>query len=106
MNANPDAPLETNATALLKTSRRTRVLVRVLRSASSGGARQAHRLSPAGGLRYDGLYEVVDQAIRHNKLGGAYYQFKLVRRDTWAIDPTVPSRDQLAQLDAIRRAVI
>jgi SAD/SRA domain-containing protein len=86
------------------TSRQTRNLVRVLRSASSGG--QNHKWLPRGGLRYDGLYQVVGQEIRKNKNDGAFYQFKLVRRDTWPIDRYVPNQQQLAQLAAIKSAYI
>lgn len=86
------------------TSRQMRNLVWVLRSASSGG--QNHKWLPRGGLRYDGLYQVVEQQIRMNRNNGAFYQFKLVRRDTWPIDRYVPSQQQLAQLAAIKSAHI
>lgn len=58
----------------LMASRATGRLVRVLRSAKC-----SRHWAPPCGIRYDGLYRVVDWSERINKEGGRYKQFKLVR---------------------------
>jgi len=71
----------TNRTKSLMTSLRTRSPVRVLRSAATGTGRNDRPFAPSIGIRYDGLYTVVDRREELNQRGGKFWQFKLVRRN-------------------------
>ncbi|GAB1318274.1 E3 ubiquitin-protein ligase UHRF1 [Madurella fahalii] len=66
----------TASTKSLQKSIITKRPVRVLRSA---GPKKAW--APSVGVRYDGLYRVVEQQKAKNKNGGLYDRFKLVRLD-------------------------
>lgn len=68
-----------NATLALKASQRLNRPVRVLRAAGVGGSKRAANIRPTVGIRYDGLYRVVDMQEKTNTKGGLYEQFKLVR---------------------------
>jgi SAD/SRA domain len=70
-----NTPPDTRASRCLASSIRTGNLVRVLRAAGGSGS------APAIGIRYDGLYRVVEKKTLTNKHNGAYWQFKLVRQD-------------------------
>jgi hypothetical protein len=61
----------------LMASLKTRRPVRVLRNSSQDGHRRHY--APSWGIRYDGLYEVVDVQERRNAKGGLYLRFKLSR---------------------------
>ena len=75
-NTDPLRPTDkTSGTECLHVSRRTGKPVRVLRSASGQS-----RFAPSAGLRYDGLYTVVDHRLKKNDKGGVYEQFKLERQ--------------------------
>ncbi|KAI9810640.1 MAG: hypothetical protein M1826_003495 [Phylliscum demangeonii] len=73
-NDNPQKPIETAASRTLRQSIRTHRPVRVIRSFSSDWYGR-----PAAGLRYDGLYEVVNAILALNKKGGQYIQYRLER---------------------------
>jgi hypothetical protein len=76
-NSKPDSlPPRTAGTEALSISLSSGKAVRVLRS---GAGKSRH--APSVGLRYDGLYRVVDALTPRNSLGGLYEQFKLVRID-------------------------
>ncbi|KAK3385570.1 PUA-like domain-containing protein [Podospora didyma] len=64
--------------------------VRVLRSA--GGTGHTGFYTPKAGIRYDGLYRVIDDPIRMNSKGGLFIQFKLERL------PNQTSLDVLRQI--------
>lgn len=78
--------------------------VRVLRSASKG-ERQRH-YAPACGIRYDGLYTVVQVQNRHNAKGGMYQRFKLRRvpgqEDLEDIAARSPSAEQKREFYRLR----
>jgi len=98
-----DAPHTTDPSApspdtkALQRSLLTRRPVRVLRS---GGIRRhaSSAWAPAVGIRYDGLYRVVDQVQGSNGRGGRVWKFKMVRvvgqRALEEIRDAVPSRAQ------------
>ncbi|CUS10143.1 unnamed protein product [Tuber aestivum] len=67
------APL-TNATMSLIKSYQTRKAVRVLRSSKCNS-----RWAPAVGIRYDGIYRVMNYEIEEDHEGKPYYQFELQR---------------------------
>ncbi|KAI9803616.1 MAG: hypothetical protein M1826_004957 [Phylliscum demangeonii] len=73
-NDNPQKPIETAASRTLRQSIRTHRPVRVIRSFSSDWHGR-----PSAGLRYDGLYEVVNANLALNKKGGQYIQYRLER---------------------------
>lgn len=86
-NEDPDrAPPRTTGTNALLQSVTTKNPVRLLRSSRAGG------YAPTEGIRYDGLYDVVECLPRKNEKGGRYECFKLVRRP-----------NQLRQMDCMRR---
>ncbi|KAI9817356.1 MAG: hypothetical protein M1832_004662 [Thelocarpon impressellum] len=73
-NTNPKTPTISSYTECLIKSLKTRNPVRVFRS-----HRGSSIWAPRVGLRYDGLYEVVEQAKGINPKGGAFLKFRLVR---------------------------
>jgi len=90
----------TNQTKSLQRSLENRRPVRVLRSEGKHGA-----FAPIAGIRYDGLYLVVDEQVRTNPLGGKYLQFKLERagnqrpwRETLAAAPTAQQQSDFRRL--------
>ncbi|KAI0405924.1 hypothetical protein F4802DRAFT_606478 [Xylaria palmicola] len=76
-------------TKALHASLATRNPVRVLRSGGASSSRKQNEYLPLCGLRYDGLYRVVQYRQRTNKNGGLYDQFKLLR---------LPDQPPLAEL--------
>jgi hypothetical protein len=78
-NTDPKKPYpSSNATLALKASQRLGKPIRVLRAAGFGSSKSsAATLRPTVGIRYDGLYHVVQ--LRINMNGGLYEQFKLER---------------------------
>lgn len=76
-----ERPEQTGGSNALRRSITTRKPVRVLRS--SGGKWAG---CPKVGLRYDGLYRVIEEKTLRNKLGGGYAQFTLKR----IVDPNDP----------------
>ncbi|KAK4462668.1 E3 ubiquitin-protein ligase UHRF1 [Cladorrhinum samala] len=98
-NTNPLAvTVVSNSTKALQKSLQTRRAVRVLRSAGNG---KGHYYAPSVGIRYDGLYTVVEQAQVLNEKGGLYYRFRLQRIEGQEslddIKARSPSREQIAQ---------
>lgn len=80
--------------------------VRVLRKAGNTSDARRNRIYPAVGIRYDGLYKVVDQKTDNNKYGGAIKKFKLVRLPdsknegvSWEEVQKYPTKEQLRQYD-------
>lgn len=69
--------------------------VRVLRSSSGSSP-----FAPACGIRYDGLYRVVDFELRRNKIGGLYRRYELRRlsgqRSLEEIVRTIPTAQEQA----------
>jgi hypothetical protein len=56
--------------------------------------------APACGFRYDGIYSATESFIRENKLGGKYYEFKLVRLPKQdPINKTIPTPQQKKQCE-------
>ncbi|KAG9246021.1 PUA-like domain-containing protein [Calycina marina] len=83
-NDDPSKPLPSSkATKALKASRSSGKPVRVLRSGGSTYSDNPKSKSssylPSCGLRYDGLYRVVEMRIEMNNKNGAYERFKLER---------------------------
>lgn len=95
-NVDPNQAFMTPAITALQQSQRDQRLIRVLRTS---GGKASH--CPAKGLRYDGLYRIVDHAQAKNKKGGAYVRFKLVR-DTNQPDMDL-SRPTQAEKDVFDR---
>ncbi|KAL8742430.1 MAG: hypothetical protein Q9190_005080 [Brigantiaea leucoxantha] len=75
-NTDPETPKISNATKTLRRNLDTGNAVRVLRSSQGGWAGR-----PSVGIRYDGLYAVVEEKVRKNCKGGAYVRFLLERED-------------------------
>lgn len=73
-NTDRDAPPDNKGTDHLRTSLESGRPVRVIRS---GTRRRAN--SPSVGLRYDGLYTVVDCSEATNGRGGLYLRFRMQR---------------------------
>jgi hypothetical protein len=101
-NTDPTRVLHTsNMTRSLHRSIYSRKPVRVLRSSKANSA-----FAPRSGIRYDGLYRVVDVVRRKNGNGGLYERFKLVRltgqRPLEEIWRTSPTRQQLADYERIK----
>ncbi|KAI1634747.1 PUA-like domain-containing protein [Biscogniauxia mediterranea] len=79
-NDNPNTPGESSgATLALKASLRTGRPVRVLRSGGPATTVTKGHWLPECGIRYDGLYRVVELLTPKNTKGGLYEQFKLER---------------------------
>lgn len=89
--------VESQGYKALRTSLATREPVRVLR-----GPNDNFRHAPSFGLRYDGLYTVVEEKRRHNTKGGLYAVFIMERvKDQDPVDlsrPNTKDFEQLAQL--------
>jgi hypothetical protein len=66
--------ITSNGVKCLLKSLNTQLPVRVLRSYTGKSS-----FAPEAGLRYDGLYKVVEQIQRKNAKGGTYMQFKFIR---------------------------
>ncbi len=74
-NEDPNDPHVSSASRHMRRSMKYSHPVRVLRN-SQGNP----RWSPSVGIRYDGLYEIVDEEELVNKLGGKFVRFVLVRK--------------------------
>ncbi|KAK3388714.1 PUA-like domain-containing protein [Sordaria brevicollis] len=113
-NASPVSTGETsNATASLLQARKKGTPVRVLRHSGKSTTADSRRsfIYPTVGIRYDGLYKIVDQDIGTNKHGGAIKLFKLVRLPdsdnegvSWEDIQKNPTKEQLRQFDKIKDA--
>ncbi|KAI3398889.1 hypothetical protein diail_8398 [Diaporthe ilicicola] len=103
-NENPRQIIQRAANDSLLQSLVTGRPVRVLRSASKG-ERERH-FAPQCGIRYDGLYNVIDVEERHNVKGGLYQRFKLRRRSGQEsldeIAARSPTADQKRDFQKIR----
>ena len=87
-NTDPHTPHISNNTKALRASLSRRHPVRVLRS----GAGTENKYAPSKGIRYDGLYEILSEALEKNAKGGAYVRFELARKsDQENIDSTSPN---------------
>ncbi|KAB5513280.1 PUA-like domain-containing protein [Coniochaeta sp. 2T2.1] len=93
-------PSRSNMTKSLHTSYKNGKPVRVLRSSGKS------YFAPTYGVRYDGLYTVVDVDTKKNAKGGLFEQFKLERRADQ--DPlkgiclSSPTPQQLADFDRVK----
>ena len=63
------------ATKRLRTTAHKRQPVRLLRSSKSLG-----RYAPSEGIRYDGLYDILNMHVHINDYGARHLRFTLVRR--------------------------
>lgn len=100
-NEDPDQPCMTSAIKALQQSRADRRPIRVLRT-SGGKARHC----PAKGLRYDGLYRIVDNELAKNRKGGAYIRFQLVRDTNQPnIDLSRPSQEEREIFDRLKSSI-
>lgn len=96
-NTNPKRPNVSGSTGAMQRSHRLREPLRVLRSAGLDS-----EWAPSVGLRYDGLYLITDVETRHNALGGAYYRFRLERKQgQQPIDRFRPTMDEKLDNDLI-----
>lgn len=99
-NKDPATPTKSNYTEALRKSSRTKRPVRVLRSSRSNSP-----WSPSHGIRYDGLYVVTGEEIKHNKWGGAYARFRMDRiMEQPAIDMSRPTKEEVELCKRIRGA--
>lgn len=100
-HTDPERPKDTQATGLLHKSLANGHPVRVLRSSSSGGGSWC----PSVGIRYDGLYRVVDVRTPLNRQGGMYYQFELRRlsgQPELSELRAIPTQEQRLQYEAVK----
>lgn len=73
-NKDPNNAVISHDTQAMRTSHRRTLPIRVIRSHKSDWEN-----APSLGLRYDGLYRIIEEQERLNPNGGAYIRFKLVR---------------------------
>lgn len=91
VNKDPTTPTKSSYTEALRHSSRTKRPVRVLRSSRSNSP-----WSPSHGIRYDGLYVVTGEEIKHNAWGGAYARFRMDRiAKQPAIDMNRPTKEEV-----------
>jgi hypothetical protein len=91
-------PVTSNKTKALERSIITRKPVRVFRSSQG-----KWQYVPRAGLRYDGLYTVVDRTIEKNGKGGAYKRFKLERLDEQdEIQSNSPSQNLISLFERVK----
>lgn len=101
VNTDSNNPILSNSTKALTRSKLDYRKVRVIRKA--GGS---SRFSPSAGLRYDGLYRVIDEEHAFNDRGGAYMRFKLQRcAGQDPIDTSRPTRDEKEALRRWRESI-
>lgn len=108
-NANPTRIETSPETRSLEMSLENGKPVRVLRKAGNTSDARHSPIYPTVGIRYDGLYKVVDQEIDTNKHGGAFKKFQLVRLPdsdnagvSWEEVQRYPTREQIRQFDKIK----
>lgn len=75
-NTDPDTPMSLNMVEAMRRSWANGAAIRVIRGKGAGWAGR-----PCVGLRYDGLYEIVDEEMHKNAKGGCYVRFKLERKE-------------------------
>lgn len=100
-NKDPEIPVLTHATKGMQLAHHQRRSVRVLRTAGSpwNGA-------PRVGIRYDGLYTIVEEMTLENRKGGAYMAFKLVRNEGQPeIVTSRPTQVEKAAFDRLKESV-
>ncbi|KAK4222816.1 PUA-like domain-containing protein [Podospora fimiseda] len=94
---------ESDSTRALAKSLETQEFVRVLRSA---GTKRENHHCPSVGVRYDGLYRVVNKHERCNDNLGKYWSFELHRveeqRSLEDIKKHVPTKEQIADEKKIK----
>ena len=60
--------------------------------------------SPRVGIRYDGLYKIVERKMRKNHKGGLYMRFKLEREEGQAeIDKSRPTAFEKEQFELLKQ---
>ena len=97
-NCDPNNPILTPSTRALQTSKREDRSVRVLRAAGGDS-----RFAPSVGIRFDGLYKVVEELLPRNHNGGRYVRFTLVRNPGQpAIDLSRPNAEERAIFDRLK----
>ncbi|KAI1337146.1 PUA-like domain-containing protein [Xylariaceae sp. FL0016] len=107
-NDDPTKPSEsTSGTQSLKMSLRRRRPIRVLRSGGSyRSPAKRNAWLPECGLRYDGLYNIVQRHLKINRKGGQYEQFELRRQDGQppisSYRQTSPSQQQIMDLSTVQ----
>lgn len=94
-----DSLIESQGLKALRVSKATAKPVRVLR-----GQNEDFQYAPKFGLRYDGLYKVVEEKRRHNSKGGLYAVFVLERMGQQApVNLGRPNAKDFEQLAALKR---
>lgn len=94
-----DSLIESQGLKTLRTSLATGRPVRVLR-----GPNDEFRYAPRFGLRYDGLYIVVEERRSHNAKGGLYAVFVLERvKDQDPVDLNRPNAEDFEQLTQLKK---
>ena len=97
-NTDSKTPILSTSTRALQTSKREDRSVRVLRAAGGDVA-----YAPSVGMRYDGLYRIVEERLPLNHKGGRYARFKLVRNaDQDPIDLTRPTARERAIFEQLK----
>ena len=90
VNTDPAKPKFTRGVKALRLSMNVKRPIRVVRSSAGKGT-----FAPSYGYRYDGLYTIDREDLEHNKLGGAYLRFKLLRASNPAsIDLSRPNQQE------------
>ena len=91
----------THATRAMQRSYHDHRPIRVLRTA--GGK---WRSCPAKGIRYDGLYHIISDAVAKNARGGAYVRFELVREANQpSIDVSRPTMAEKEVFDRLKSSI-
>jgi hypothetical protein len=90
-------PKVSDKTQALQTSYKLGKSIRVIRS-----FRCPWSGAPRAGYRYDGLYTIRDETVRHNSKNGAYLRFKLERNsDQPPIDLSRPTAREVADSERV-----
>jgi hypothetical protein len=76
-HANPNTLVDDCPAEAMRLTQTLGKPIRVIRGSGAGWAG-----APAVGLRYDGLYQITGEEMRHNAKGGLYVRFRLERPRT------------------------
>ena len=100
-NEDHDNYMLTHATKGMRVAYHKRRSMRVIRTSGS-----SWKGAPSVGLRYDGLYTIVEERRLHNDKGGAYLGFKLKRNaDQPDIDTSRPNRAEKEAFNRLKESI-
>lgn len=100
-NKDKVTPVLTYATKGMRLAHLKRRSIRVLRTAGS-----PWRGAPSVGIRYDGLYTIMEELILQNAKGGAYIAFKLKRNaGQLEINTSRPNQAEKNAFEQMKRSI-